>query len=183
MGKPNLKKVFLGLFLIVFALFSAVTAFYFLEVKPKMQARQARKARQTKIKTMKMPADREIKLNEKAAAETVRVNESVKPPARTVTKEKESKNSQPQIVLEEYSESERNRREGTLWIDKATGNYVATLGAVQGIKSGDRLDVYDGEQLIGAVEVKSMQAVFSFVQPVNDAIERSGKKYFSVLKP
>ncbi len=59
MAKFNIKKIFLGIVLIILALFSAVTAFYILEVKPKMEARK--KSGTAKTVSIKGSTDKKVK--------------------------------------------------------------------------------------------------------------------------
>ena len=58
MAKFNIKKIFLGIVLIILALFSAVTAFYILEVKPKMEARK--KSGTAKTVSIKGSTDKKV---------------------------------------------------------------------------------------------------------------------------
>ena len=70
---------------------------------------------------------------------------------------------------QKYGEEERQRREGDLWVDRDSGDWVITLGAINDIKEGDRLRVYDaGKKQIGVVVADSVLDVVSYVHTVED---------------
>lgn len=63
-----------------------------------------------------------------------------------------------------YEAREINRKEGYLWVDPG-GQYVVTLGQVQGVLAGRKLNVYDGSDLLGQVVVERSLETVSYVRP------------------
>lgn len=81
-----------------------------------------------------------------------------------------------------YGSDEKNRREGTLWVDREGKKLVINLGALNGLKPQDRLTVYDHDQNIGRVQAENVFDVISYVEikePLNEAME---KDYYRVKK-
>jgi len=81
-----------------------------------------------------------------------------------------------------YGSDEKNRREGTLWVDREGKKLVVNLGALNGLKPQDRLTVYDHDQNIGRVQAANVFDVISYVEikePLNEAME---KDYYIVRK-
>ncbi len=61
---------------------------------------------------------------------------------------------------------EAARREGYLWREAETGRMMVTLGALQGLRPGRRLAVYEGDRRVGWVEVEKTLDVIAYVEPV-----------------
>ena len=78
-----------------------------------------------------------------------------------------------------YGPQEKNRKEGVLWVDRATSSFVVTLGALNGILPGKQLSVYQGNQKLGQVTVDSSFDVISYVHPEN-SLDLSGNDYYRV---
>ena len=81
-----------------------------------------------------------------------------------------------------YGSDEKNRREGALWVDRESKKLVVNLGALNGLKSGDRLTVYDGDRNIGRVQISSAFDVVSYVEIKEPLKEAMDKDYYSVRK-
>ena len=70
-----------------------------------------------------------------------------------------------------YGQDENSRKEGLLWVDRKTKMYIVTLGALNGLKSGSSLTVYDGENKIGEATVDMPLDVISYVEASKKASE------------
>ncbi len=81
-----------------------------------------------------------------------------------------------------YSQDEKNRKEGYLWIDQKASTFIVTLGALNGLKPGSRLGVYEGDKKVGQVVVETPLDVTSYVQPVDQFSSASNQNYFRVVK-
>ena len=166
MGKISLKKLFTGLGLIFLAFFILLVSFYVTKVKPELAFRKS-------VKNKKLSAQ-VAKVQERVQAIKDEQRE-VQPPGmislKNIVKESESL----------YGQSEKNRKEGYLWIDQKSSQYVVTLGAVNGLKPGSRLSVYDGDTKIGQVMVDTPFDVISYVQPVNNLQSSLTSDYYRVV--
>jgi hypothetical protein len=155
------------------------------------------KSQSKNIKTLTLPENKDaIPENKEAVPENTEVPAAVvNSPEPVNPPEPVASASEPTAAIAEtpdaplpspdyssYSEEERNRREGLLWNDKKTGQFVATLGAVQGLTPGARLQVYDGDKLLGDVEVDSTEDVVAYVHPLGNFL-LGAKQYFRVIKP
>ncbi|MBF0522774.1 MAG: hypothetical protein HQL24_06935 [Candidatus Omnitrophica bacterium] len=160
MPKKNIKKIFVGLALIVVALLTALMAFYYLEVKPEMDRRAKQEAQAP------------------SAQAGVLANTQAPVPQQETPISKSLENK----TLNAYPDSEKSRREGFLWVDKKASRLVATLGAVQGVLPGARLSVYENDQKIGEVVVENSFDVISYVKPVDQAPNSFPKDYYRVVK-
>lgn len=87
----------------------------------------------------------------------------------------------PAGLPEASSVSSKNggdKKEGFLWADPQSSQWVISLGETNGLSSGRTFAVYDGDNKIGEVRVeKSFEAV-SYVRPVSGDL--SGKNYYRV---
>ncbi len=86
---------------------------------------------------------------------------------KTAGREIELKSVLERVDEEEFTQ-EQSRREGDLWIDRQSGSWVITLGALNGIKAGDMVGVYDGDKRMGTVAVETVLDVVSYVRPVTN---------------
>lgn len=74
-----------------------------------------------------------------------------------------------EAAKEEYGETENERVEGDLWVDRQGGSWMVTLGALNNIYEGSRLRVFDdGKKQIGVVVVEYVLDVLAYVQPLED---------------
>ncbi|MBU4333991.1 MAG: hypothetical protein KKD07_06080 [Candidatus Omnitrophica bacterium] len=209
MAKLNIKKIFIGLVLMIFALLCAVTAFYILEVKPKMEARK--KTGTVKAAGLPKLVDKKIKEEPKKAVKKnveSRIKDRMSKISDKIKKklpEQESKEvlkkepakEQPQevksvektisvkaLVRESeavYDDAEKARREGLLWVDRKTERIMVTLGAVHGLSKGSKLSVYEGSAKIGQVKVDTAFDVISFVSPGGNALDLSKHNYYKIV--
>jgi len=68
-----------------------------------------------------------------------------------------------------YGEAEQERHSGDLWIDREGGQWLVTLGALNGIHRGSRLRVFDKDKAqIGVVVAETILDVVSYVYPLED---------------
>ena len=79
-----------------------------------------------------------------------------------------------------YGDEEKKRREGFLWIDRKNNTLLVTLGALNGLSTGTRLTVFDGDNQAGYVRVSTPMDVISYVYPVagQDVFD---KNYYRVV--
>lgn len=72
------------------------------------------------------------------------------------------------------------KKEGFLWADPASAQYVVTLGKTQGIWDGKKLKVYDGTDLLGQVVVDRALETVSYVLP-ETSMDISQNAYYRVV--
>ena len=68
----------------------------------------------------------------------------------------------------EYGDEEQQRKQGDLWVDHEGGSWVVTLGALNGVKKGTRLRVFESEKEIGVVVAHTVLDVVSYVSPLEN---------------
>ena len=161
MAEKNLKKVGVGLILIALAVVSLVGVFYFLEVKPEL-------AKRDQSKSQKLEASKQ-KLQERATA--IQKTQAGDIDLNALVKQAEAM----------YGPEEKNRKEGVLWVDRSTSQFVVTLGALNGLLPGKYLTVYDGPTRIGQVAVDTPLDVISYVHPLETSTDFSQGDYYRVV--
>ena len=77
-----------------------------------------------------------------------------------------------------YGKAELDRKEGVLWVDRKGGQFMVSLGAVNGLKAGSRLGIYDGDNKIGDVIVQDPFDLVAYVNPVEKSIKDFEKNYY-----
>lgn len=82
---------------------------------------------------------------------------------------------------EVYPDDVKNSRTGYLWVDRQADAWMITLGAVNGLRVGTRLPVYDGDQVVDTVEVETPLDVISYVRPTQKLKSQFDKDYFRVV--
>jgi cell division protein FtsB len=88
------------------------------------------------------------------------------------------------VLLEasrQYGDMEKNRREGSLWIDRKTASYIVTLGALNGLIPGSRLKIYDGQEEVGNATVDVPLDIISYVTPVDKKLAHFPQDYYRVV--
>ena len=182
MAKRNIKKIIIGIILIVIGLGTiGVAGFYQFVVKPELTARQQeRQARVTKAwkpGQAKAFSPSEESVKGSSSIPPAPVAQPAPPPQPVQKIPAVSEAPQPKA----YGESEEKNKEGLLWFDSASSKYVITLGTVQGLVSGSALTVYDGDKKIGQVIVQSASDINSYVQPSSDT-QLTGNYYRVVIE-
>jgi hypothetical protein len=71
-------------------------------------------------------------------------------------------------------------KEGLLWADPDSSQYLVTLGKTQGIREGKKLKVYDGTDLLGQVVVDRALETVSYVLP-EKSVDISKDTYYRVV--
>jgi len=184
MAKRNIKKIAIGLGLIALAIFSAITAFYQLEVKPELAQRQ----KATSI-TKALTASESISSRSPEVEKQIQ-KPTVKPTPPKVVKEEPPKvpvklTSRPTPPVEKPPVKKVSKplikHEGDMWYDKGAAQLIITLGTEQGVASGDSLIVYDEDQDIGEVKVIEAFDVISYVQPREGSLNQFEGSYFRVV--
>lgn len=79
-----------------------------------------------------------------------------------------------------HGDKEAARKEGSLWINRKTGNCLVTLGILNGVTKGSRLGVFEGKVKIATFSVTSALDVVSYAEPVDKKIEDFSKDYYQV---
>ncbi len=79
-----------------------------------------------------------------------------------------------------YGDEERKRQEGFLWIDRKNATMLVTLGALNGLGTGSRLTVWDGDDMAGHVRVEIPLDVISYVRPADPVKDVFEKDYYRV---
>ena len=72
------------------------------------------------------------------------------------------------------------KKEGFLWVDPASSQYMVTLGKTHGIWEGEKLNVYDGTDLLGQVAVDRALETVSYVLP-EKSVDISKDAYYRVV--
>ena len=164
MNKSPKSKFFIGLWFVVIAFVGFVFMFYIMG-RTNMENTEQIDELEEKLTVMEI---------EKANTETELTD--VKGKLNTI-------NLQHLVQRAEqvYSEEERNRKEGLLWMDPETSLYIVTLGALHGLKRGAYLGVYKGDERLGQVMVDSPMDVISYVRPVDQSLQELNDNYFRVV--
>ena len=210
MAKFNIKKMLIGLVFMILALLCAVTAFYILEVKPEIDARKKtgieksiglktlinKKVKEVSKKVVKKKPESRIKSHMSKISEKIKKTLAKKEPKEALKKKELVKGSAEAeksidksisvkaLVREAeavYDDKEKSRREGLLWVDRKTGRFMVTLGAMHGLKIGSNLSVYVGSSSIGQVKVDSLFDVISFVSPIKKSLDLSKQNYYKIV--
>ena len=72
------------------------------------------------------------------------------------------------------------KKEGFLWVDPASSEYVVTLGKTQGVLEGKKLKVYNGTDLLGQVVVDRALETVSYCVP-ETSVDLSRNNYYRVV--
>ncbi|MFT7538294.1 MAG: hypothetical protein ACI9F2_000437 [Lysobacterales bacterium] len=86
------------------------------------------------------------------------------------------------VAMDVYTESQISKREGYLWVDRKTSQYIITLGAMNGLLSGSKLSVFHNDRFIGEVEVDVVFDSISYVVSKPDIVFEEGDYYKVVAK-
>lgn len=183
----NLKKMVLGGFLLLLAVFCALTAIYYLEVEPA--------AREPLSGTSELEGNKGEILSAEDIGEVrdaTDMNRELAPSllasAPVVVAEMEPRESGVTLdsLVEHaeniYDEAEKNRVEGFLWVDRNSSRYVVTLGALNGIFPGAYLTVYDEDRKVGQVQVETTMDVIAYVKPEASTEKSLTKEYYRVVR-
>ncbi len=81
-----------------------------------------------------------------------------------------------------YGSDETVRREGTLWVDQEGKKLVVNLGALNGLKAGEGLSVYDHDLQAGRVRVVDVFDVVAYVEADGSLEGPMDKSYYRVVK-
>ncbi len=76
--------------------------------------------------------------------------------------------------------SEFDRKEGSLWINRKSGNAMVTLGVLNGVTKGVRLGVFEADKRVGTMKVISALDVVSYVEPVDKKLAEFSRDYYQV---
>ena len=174
----KIKRIIIGIIFLLLAAFSALTAFYFLKVKPAMMVR-------SKIKSVKFSSARASTQPKSPSKQiTVASHETWHgAPVKTVMPQEKAVSLKSLVKEAEkvYGQEENLNKEGFLWIDRKSARYVITLGALHGLLPGKHLGVYDGDQRIGQVIVDTPFDVISYVHPAEESKDLFSSDYYRVV--
>ncbi len=79
-----------------------------------------------------------------------------------------------------HGEAEADRKEGSLWINRKSGNAMVTLGVLNGVTKGVRLGVFEADKRVGTVKVTSALDVVSYVDSVDKKLSEFSRDYYQV---
>jgi hypothetical protein len=82
---------------------------------------------------------------------------------------------------QEYDYAERSRKDGVLWVDRADGTLVVTLGAIHGLLPGEQLSVYDADKQFGFVVVETALDTVAYVRPLYKRPDEFFKDHYRVV--
>src|SRR3989338_5823419 len=80
-----------------------------------------------------------------------------------------------------YGSAEKARKEGSLWLDRRSNNFIITLGALHGLRQGSELSIYDGSNKIDTASVETPFDVISYVKPVKNSPDSFTGGYYRVV--
>ena len=80
-----------------------------------------------------------------------------------------------------YAADEKNRTEGFLWRDRRTNTFVVTLGALNGLRPGSELSIYDGNEKIDTATVDLPFDIVSYVKPVKNSPDFFNGGYYRAV--
>ena len=80
-----------------------------------------------------------------------------------------------------YDSAEKNRKEGSLWLDRRSNSFIVTLGALQGLLPGSQLSIYDGSKKMDTASVEIPFDVISYVKPVKSSPDSFTGNYYRVV--
>ena len=171
---PKIKRIIIGIIFLLLAAFSALTAFYFLKVKPTMMVRSKFKS----VDWSTAPKQSPLKQTAVNATNTLQVT-----PAKTVMPQEKAVSLKSLVKEAEkvYGHEENLNKEGFLWIDRKSSQYVITLGALHGLLPGKHLGIYDGDKRIGQVIVDTPFDVISYVHPSEESKDLLSNDYYRVV--
>ncbi len=81
-----------------------------------------------------------------------------------------------------YGKAEMNRKEGVLWIDQSNAVCLVTLGKVNGLDKGSRLDIFEGDTKIGVCLIDNPLDIVSYVSIAEKPISDFKNSYYRVVK-
>lgn len=168
MAKKDIKRIFLGVVLIILAVISAAAAFYFLETKPQIWGDKLSAAKRgsppARARTQTgPPAQAQADREGGAAASLDRGEPSLEEGA---------------VV---YEKKNQKHKEGFLWVDHKSSQYVLTLGRRHGLETGRQVGVYDGLSRVGEVTVDQAFEGTSYVHPSQESLDLSGSDYYRAV--
>lgn len=171
MAKLKTKRIFIGLVFISLAVILAVFGYQSLKLKHSIVSNDPISAPQSMANEQNTP------INIPLSTEVSHLDQA---PLVSEPQNRISLDSVINYAQEVYDESEKSRQEGLLWVDKKSSQYVATLGALNGVEVGSFLVVYQKDQPIGEVLVDRAFDVISYVLPSN--VTLSENEYYKVVK-
>ncbi len=81
-----------------------------------------------------------------------------------------------------YDEKVKDVKDGYLWVDRTSPNWVVTLGVLNGLSEGSQLSVFEGNEKIDTVKVMMAMDVISYVIPTERLKNQYNADYFRVVK-
>lgn len=164
-SKPRQQKFVMGIIFLVLAFLGVVVIFYFLLENYRSQSAnlEAYKEQVTAAKIKNNALEQKASELAVGTGRAVRVDYLVEE-ARNV-----------------YKGSAQETREGYLWVDRSGESWIVTLGVLQGVESGSRLSVLEGQDVIDTVIVQTPMDVISYVQPSVKLKNQFNRDYFRVV--
>jgi hypothetical protein len=160
------KTLFTGVVFIVTAFMCLLGVFYMI-----VQQKRDKETRLAEIQQEMAVLDTEKNLVQNKVFEL----------SQTAGREIELERVLERVGDEEFAQ-EQARQEGDLWIDRSTGSWVITLGALNGVASGQMIGVYDDEKRVGTVKVQTVLDVISYVQPFTNEADFTKVVYRVVIQ-
>lgn len=149
----SLKKIFAGIFLIWLALVSLAAAFYWPQ--------------------MKQSASTLMGHQFFGGASTRNVSQAV----AAKSKQEPGASVPAPAPAPAAVPSAGSPREGFLWVDLFSSQYLVTLGKVHGAAPGKTLIVYEGSSELGEVTVEKALETVSYVRPAPGSLDLSGNSH------
>lgn len=163
---PEKRKIVAGLALIALAFFCVLAVFYFLI---NAHRRQQDELADTRLQVESLSTEKEV-----ADAKISDLqNELEQSPDLDALLDS---------ARQQYGPEETQRREGVLWVDRKNASLIVTLGALNGLRAGSRLIVFDGEERIGWIKIDLPLDVVSTALPQGFSPQELTKDYYRVVR-
>ncbi len=163
-GNQSKTGLLAGLILIAFAFICVLAIFYVVVNGQQAQTAQMEELK-ARVDSLKIARD-----------QTKEELETLKKAPKTMSLQDLLKQSEAQ-----YGSSEKNRKEGFLWIDRKSSTYLITLGALNGLTPGSHLNIYLDKERVGNVVVETPLDVISYVHPVGKSLKDFSQDYYRVV--
>ena len=158
--KKNIKRIFFGFVLIFLAVSSLAVAMYWPEFQKQF------------FLEMTAPAQKNVP-------------EPVSAPATETVREQKGPVKKEGFLWVDAASSSPLRPRGSLWEGpngqrEPIGQYIATLGKTHGVRKGEKLNVYNGTDLLGQVVVDRALETVSYVV-TEKSVDISKDAYYRVV--
>ncbi|MFA5059235.1 MAG: hypothetical protein WC676_01225 [Candidatus Omnitrophota bacterium] len=165
MADQNKLKLIIGLSLIAVSFICAATALYFIG--------NANKSYQEKLGTLEVQM---ANLIAEQSQEALPISD-----ARRVNRAPVNLEEYLSRAETIYGTAELKRKEGVLWLDKKAAQCVITLGRVNGLDTGSKLDIFEADKKIGEAIVDIPMDITAYVKLSDKTMDDFNNSYYRVV--